>query len=335
MWGNPLAPGASIHAWTDPNANGTLDDGELGALLRKDGPAYSAIDPALRRPYLDEFMISFIQDLGAGWRLTLSGFLRRTRDLVAVANSGVTAADYTAQAFEDIGDDRIFGDQDDLTFTVWNRNPGALGRDAFLLTNADAANRVSTYKGLDLTLARAWNEKFFLYAALTAMEIVGTTNPGNTEWQNDDGVLGSLYTDPNNAINARGRMRFDRAYTVRIGGSLALPLGTRLGFAVKYYDGQPFTRMIIVDGLNQGPLFIQAHPRGVARYEFNMTVDLRLEKTLRFGSTVFRLMADAFNVFNQNQATEESPWTNAEFPLRFATRIQSPRLIRAGFNFEF
>jgi hypothetical protein len=335
MWGNPQSPGASIYAWTDANGNGTLDAGELGSLLRKDGPAFSTIDPALRRPYLNEFMLSYIQDLGSGWRLTLSGFLRETHDLIAVTNVGVAASDYTAQTFEDIGDDRIFGDQDDLTFTVWNRNVGALGRDAFLLTNADAANRVSTYKGLDLTLARSWNDRFFFYLALTAMEIVGTTNPGNTEWENDDGVLGSLYTDPNNAINARGRMRFDRAYTVRIGGSLALPLGTRLGLVAKYYDGQPFARQIIIDGLNQGPLFIQAHPRGVSRYEYNMTVDARLEKSLRLGSTILRLMADVFNVFNQNQATEESDLTNSEFPLRFATHIQSPRLFRAGLNFEF
>ena len=335
MWGNPQAPGSSIYAWTDANGNGALDAGELGSLLRKDGPAFSAIDPAIRRPYVNEIMLSYLQDLGAGWRLTLSGFLRETHDLIAVVNTGVTSADYTARIFEDSGDDRIFGDQDDLTFTVWNRNAEALGRDAFLLTNADAANRVSTYKGLDLTVARSWNDRFFFYAALTAMEIVGTTNPGNTEWENDDGVLGSLYTDPNNAINARGRMRFDRAYTIRIGASLALPLGTRLGLVAKYYDGQPFARKIILDGLNQGPLFIQAHPRGEARYEYNMTVDVRLEKCIRLGSTALRLMADVFNVFNQNQATEESAWTNSEFPLRFATRIQSPRLFRAGLNFEF
>ena len=66
-----------------------------------------------------------------------------------------------------------------------------------------------------------------------------------------------------------------------------------------------------------------------------MTVDVRLEKCIRLGSTALRLMADVFNVFNQNQATEESAWTNSEFPLRFATRIQSPRLFRAGLNFEF
>jgi hypothetical protein len=335
MWGNPLAPGAALYAWADGNGNGTLDAGELGLLQRKEGPAFSTIDPALRRPYLNEFMLSLVGDLGAGWRLTLSGFLRETRDLIAVTNSGVTAADYSSRLFEDTGDDRVFGNQDDLLFTVWDRNPDALGRDAFFLTNVDTADGRSTYKGLDLTVARTWNERLFLYAALTAMEIIGTTNPGNTEWQNDDGVLGSLYTDPNYVINARGRLRFDRAYTVRLGGSLALPLATRLGFVAKYYDGQPFTRLIAVDGLAQGPVLIQAHPRGVARYEFNMTVDLRLEKSLRLGSTVLRLMLDAFNVFNQALATEESPWTTAEFPLRFATRIQSPRLLRAGLNFEF
>jgi hypothetical protein len=335
MWGNPKAPGAAIYSWSDPNGNGRLDEGELGPLLRKDGPAFSTIDSAIRRPYLNEFMLSYIQGLGHGWRLTLSGFLRETRDLIAVSNIGVTAADYTAQTYNDIGDDRLFGDQDDLTFTVWNRNRDALGRDAFLLTNVDAQNRASTYKGLDLTVTKSWNEQFYFSIALTAMEIIGTTNPGNTEWENDDGVLGALYTDPNNAINARGRMRFDRAYTARIGGSLALPLGTRLGLVAKYYDGQPFTRLIVLDGLNQGPLFIQAHARGVARYEYNMTVDARLEKSVRLGSTVLRLMVDVFNAFNQNLATEESALTNSEFPLRFATRIQSPRFFRAGFNFEF
>ncbi|MGD0782998.1 MAG: hypothetical protein ABSA30_09105 [Candidatus Aminicenantales bacterium] len=334
-WGNPRSPGASIYAWTDANGNGTLDPGELGALLRRDGPAFSTIDPGLRCPYVNELMLSYLQDLGSGWRLTLSGFLRETHDLIGVTNVGVTAADYTAQTFVDSGDDRILGDQDDLTFTVWNRKAEALGRDAFLLTNADAANRVSTYKGLDLTLARSWSDQFFFYTSLTAMAIVGTTNPGNTEWENDDGVLGSLYTDPNNAINARGRMRFDRAYTIRVGGSLPLPLGTRLGLVAKYYDGQPFAREIIVDGLNQGPLFIMAHPRGVSRYEYNMTVDARLEKTIRIGSTVLRLLADVFNVLNQNLATEESAVTNAEYPLRFPIQIQSPRLFRAGLNFEF
>ena len=335
MWGNPAAPGAKIYAWNDTNGNGIVDAVERGPLLRREGPAFSTIDSGIQRPSVDEFVLSYLQDLGGGWRLTLSGFIRETRNLIAAVNTGVTSADYSPVVFQDAGDDRISGDQDDLTFTLWNRSQGALGKDEFLLTNADAARRTSTYEGLDLTLTKAWDGKFFLSVALTAMHIVGTTNPGNTEWENDDGVIGSLYSDPNNAINANGRTRFDRAYTARIGLSAPLPLGTRLGLVAKYYDGQPFARNIIINDLNQGPLFIMAQPRGVSRYEFNMTVDARLEKTFRLGSSVLRILVDAFNVFNQNQAVEENEWTGPDYPRRFATQVQSPRVIRAGLNFEF
>jgi hypothetical protein len=87
--------------------------------------------------------------------------------------------------------------------------------------------------------------------------------------------------------------------------------------------------------MNQGPFIIQAHPRGVARYEYNRTVDIRLEKPLKFGQTQMRIILDAFNLLNRNLATEENEWTGPEFPLRFATEIQSPRVFRLGLVLEF
>jgi hypothetical protein len=78
-----------------------------------------------------------------------------------------------------------------------------------------------------------------------------------------------------------------------------------------------------------------AHPRGVARYEFNMTNDVRLQKSLRVPGGVLRIIADGFNIFNQHLATEENPWTGEDFLLRFATEIQSPRVFRLGLTYEF
>lgn len=336
LWGDPGAPGALIYAWTDPDGNGAYAPGEEGALLRREGPAFSAVDEDLMRPRLDEFALGIVQDFGTGWRLTLSGFLRRTNRLLETVNTGVTSSDYAALTIRDDGDDRIPGNYDDLTFTVYDRSEAALGRDFFLLTNPEAETRMSTYKGLDLSLTKAWDGRFLFYLAMTAMEIVGTTGPGATEMDNDDGMIGALYDDPNASINARGRMRFDRAYTIRLGFSLPLPLGARLAVIGKYYDGQPFARMIVVEGLNQGLLAIMAHARGVARYEFNMTVDARLEKSIALGrGGVLRILADVFNVFNQHLATEESEWTGPAFPLRYATRIQSPRVIRGGVQVSF
>ena len=93
---------------------------------------------------------------------------------------------------------------------------------------------------------------------------------------------------------------------------------------------------IVVEGLAQGLTAIQAHARGVARYEFNMTVDGRLEKSVAVGrGGILRFLVDAFNLFNQSLATEEDPWTGPDFPLRFATRVQSPRVVRAGIQFSF
>jgi hypothetical protein len=87
--------------------------------------------------------------------------------------------------------------------------------------------------------------------------------------------------------------------------------------------------------MNQGPFFIQAHPRGVSRYEYNRTVDIRLEKRLILGKTNLRIILDAFNLINRGLATEENEWTGPEYPLRYATEIQSPRVFRLGLVYEF
>jgi hypothetical protein len=334
-WGNPDAPGALAYEWRDSNGDGSYSGDELGRLLRREGPLYGAIDPDLRRPSTDEISLSITHDLGRGWLLSLAGYLREARNLIETINTGVPSSAYAPVSLYDEGDDRIPGSIDDLLFTVFDQKADTLGRDFFLLTNPGRASRASTYKGLDLVLTKRLTAKSLFFLALTATQAWQTNGPGNTEEENDDGVLAGLYDDPNASINARGRPRFDRAYTARLGLSLALPLDTAFGAVVKYYDGQPFTRMIIVRGLTQGPFLIQAHPRGVARYEFNMTVDLRLEKKVRLAGTTLRLLVDVFNAFNQNLATTESPWTSPEFPLRFATEVQSPRVWRVGLNFEF
>ena len=334
-YGNSSSLGGLVYSWNDLNADNQFQEGESGALLRREGPFFSGIDPDLKRPYTNEFSISFIHAFRSNWYLTVGGFYRENRNLIETLNTGVPFSAYQPVPLFDIGDDRIPNTRDDLEFTVYNQNIGTLGQDFFLLTNPETETRVSTYHGFDITLVKKYSSKFAFFLSLTAIRAVGRTSPGNTEWENDDGVVGSLYDNPNTLINAEGRMRFDRGYTGRIGVSFMAPFGIRIGCVVKYYDGQPFARKIIVTGMNQGPFIIQAHPRGVARYEYNRTVDIRLEKPLNFGQTRMRIILDAFNLINRNLATEENEWTGPEFPLRFATEIQSPRVFRLGLVLEF
>lgn len=333
-WGNPEAEGRLIYKWHDLDGDSHLDEKETGSLLRREGPFFARIDSNLLRPVCSEFAISFNYRLSREFFLSLSGFTRLTRNLIETKNIGVKEENYEKFSLEDIGDDRLPGTHDDCIFWVYNRLSPALGQDFFLLTNPDSAHRTSRYRGLDLVVVRRFSSHIF-YFSFTATEAYGTTSPGNTEWENDEAIIGWLYDDPNSLINARGRLRFDRAYTARLGFSLRLPGEIKAGFIAKYYDGQPFTRKIIVAYLNQGPIFIQAFPRGIARYEFNMTVDFRLEKGFTWSYLKGSLFLEAYNIFNQHLATQENEWTSPEFPLRLATEIQSPRVFRLGLRLEF
>jgi len=334
-YGNPGAWGGLVYVWNDANGDGRFQPGETGTLLRRQGPLFAAIDPNLKRPSVDELMLALNLDLGKRWVFSIAGFLRETRNLVATLNTGVPFSSYLPVNFQEAGDDGIPGTYDDLTFTVYDQKPETLGQDYFLLTNADSEARVNRYRGADVTLVRKPGEKFDFFFSFQAIEAIGSANPGNTELENDDGVIGSLYTDPNTLINDKGRLRFDRGFTVRLGFSFEAAWGIRVGGVIKYYDGQPFAREIIITGFTQGPFAIMAHPRGVARYEYNRNVDVRLEKVFVIKGTRLRIILDGFNIFNRSLATEENEWTGPDFPLRFATEIMSPRLFRLGLAFEF
>jgi len=334
-YGNPESLGSEVYIWNDVSGDGIFEETEKGPLLRKEGPQYSQIDPELKRPFTDELAVSYVNTFGKHWTFTFSGFYRKTKNLIETENIGIPDSSYEEVQIKDIGDDRIQGTHDDLEFTVFNQNLYTFGQDSFLLTNIDSLQRRPRYFGLDLTLLRRYGERFTFFLSLQAINALSTTNPGNTEWENDEGVIGPLYDNPNTLINAEGRPRFDRGYTGRVGLTYQAPFGIQTGLIVKYYDGQPFARKIIVAGMNQGPFYIQAHPRGKARYEFNMTIDIRIEKVFRIGISKLKIYLDGFNIANMAQATEENEWTGPEFPLRYATEIQSPRVFRIGLSYEF
>jgi len=334
-YGNPNAPAGLAYPWIDRNHDNKFQEGEAGELWRREGPFYAQIDPDLKRPHTDEYSVALTHIFGKNWYLTLAGFYRETRNLVETLNVGVPFSAYDAAQIYDPGDDYIPGNHDDLYLTVYNQKKETLGQDFFLLTNPESETRISRYRGLDLTLFKKFSQSSVFFFSATATEAIGMASPGNTEWENDDGVVGALYDNPNASIFAKGRLRFDRAYTARLGASFVVPLGFRLATLVKYYDGQPFARKIIVMGLNQGPFYIQAFSRGVARCEFNMTVDVRLEKVLNLGKAKGRIFLDGYNIFNWAMATQENERTGPEFTLRYATEIESPRVFRLGFAYEF
>ncbi len=335
-YGHPDAPGGLVYTWNDLDHDQQFRADEQGRLLRREGPAFAAVGPDVKRPYIDEAALSYQNVFGQSWSFTLAGFFRATRNLIRTTNTGVPLTDsYLPQYHLDIGDDRIPYTYDDKIFTIFNQKKSTLGKDYYLLTNVEPDTRTTNYFGLDLYLQKKWGSRFTFFMTFTAIHCIGSANPGNTAWDNDDGVIGSLFNSPNSLINVEGRLHFDRGYTAKLGFRYLAPLGFRIAAVAKYYDGQPFARLKLITGLNQGPVFIQTAPRGVARYSFNQTLDIRIEKGFGLGGGRLKFILDGFNILNLALDTEEDYWTGPDYPERHPTEIQLPRVFRLGVAYAF
>jgi hypothetical protein len=169
--------------------------------------------------------------------------------------------------------------------------------------------------------------------------------------ENDQGIVGEIYQNPNADTYARGRTFFDRAFTIKVGSAYRAPGDLHFGMVARYQDGQPFARSVIVADLAQGPEAVPATPRGQVmapgakdaqgryvvpsghRFQFTLTVDARLEKGLRLGERRLALILEGFNLLGTRHEVEEHDAWDAAF--REPSAYQPPRVIRLGARLDF
>ena len=178
-----------------------------------------------------------------------------------------------------------------------------------------------------------WN-RVFLRAAGTASRATGpAANRGYAAVDNDQSLTGEVGTDPNASTNARGRLFNDRAYTIKVMSTVRLGGGFRFGAIARYQDGQPFSRLVIVNGLNQGTEAIRAFSNGLSRFTYRATLDARLQKAIAIGRGHLDLIADAYNLLKLSTEVEEYVVTGPRY--REITAIQPPRSFHLGARITF
>jgi hypothetical protein len=263
---------------------------------------------------------------------------------------GVPLSGYTVRDLPDPGGD-IAGPQDDQLLPVFERKPETFGLDRDLLTNPPG--HTGLHQGVELRVEKRFGARFALSAGATASrtEIRGA-NRGFRAGENDQGVIGELFDDPNADTYSRGRGFFDRAFTIKVAAAWRGPGDLRLGLVARYQDGQPFGRLVVVPDLPQGPEAIPATPRGQHfgrasttdpegrpltaeghRFTYTLTVDARVEKGVRLGARRLALVAEVFNLLGLRSEVEEDPVWGSSF--RKPTAVQPPRVARLGARFDF
>jgi hypothetical protein len=331
-FGDPDAVTASSVRWNDRDGDGEFADGERGLLLTRSGPGapVGSFDADLPRPHTDEWRVGLQAALGPHVHARIEGIARRSRGLWETVNTGVTEAGYDLFFVPDPSGDLV-GPTDDQLLPVYDRRPASFGRDALLLTSPDGHD--SLYEGVELQLI-AGTPRARIWVSGTAHRAVGAgAFRGYRPSENDQGLVGELYDNPNANTFGRGRLFSDRAYTIKIAGAWHAPGGLRLGSVARYQDGQPFARVVVLPGLRQGADFVMAIPRGRARFTFAVTWDARVEKTFAVGRGQLGALFEVFNLLDNVNEVEEDEVTGPAY--RAVTAIQPPRTFRAGVRLAF
>jgi hypothetical protein len=324
-YGDPAAPVALIAAATAPNTVVARVGPGTGG-----NPAFSRIDDDLGRPHTDEFVVGMEWRRRPSTRFTLTGVARREGNLLGVVNTGVPASGYSTIGVPDLGADHDSA-ADDRILTAYNRLPQTFGQDAYVLTNPgqDAA----TVFALKLAAEHAGARLFTLFGA-TAYAAEGSGgNRGYGPLENDPDVPGELFTNPNAATYARGRLFSDRAFTIKWTTAYRFGRGFTASAIARYQDGQPFSRIVVVPGLNQGTEGVQGYPNGGTRFTFTGTLDLRVQKRFTVGATRLDAILDAYNLFTRSNEVEEYVVTGPAF--RTPTYIEPPPSVHVGVRVTF
>jgi hypothetical protein len=330
--GDPAAPSGSVYRWLAERDSLSLDAPDLGARVARVGPgtggdpAFSSIDPELSRPFMDEFVLGVEGTLGGNTRIRFSGIGRRERQHAGIVNTGIPASAFSVTTVLDNGQGET-----EQQLPAYSQAPETFGDDRYALTNPAEAD--GTFLGLDLTFQRS-TERLTLLAGATAGQFEGyPAYRGFTLIENDRGLLGETFSNPNAATHALGRQFTERAYTLKISGVYRFPRETRLGVIARYLDGQPFARYVVFNELNQGPEPVRAFFNGGTRFTFIMTFDARLQKSIRVGGRRLDLVLDAYNFIHRQEEVEESQVDGPTW--RAVTAVVPPLSIHAGVRFVF
>lgn len=328
-YGDPAAPTAHVFRWDGSALSGAPVIARVGPGTAGD-PSFSAIDPSLKRPITDQFALGVESRPTSVLLFGVTGLARRQSSLIHAVNVGVPLDGYTMFTVLDANAD-LDGSSDDQQLPVYNRKPETFGQDRYLLTNP--GEEAATLGAVVVSAELSTHRVLFRFGGTASASVGPAGNRGFNAAENDQGIPGELFTNPNASTYARGRLFNDRAYTMKVVTVVRLPSAIRLGAIARYQDGQPFSRLVIVPGLNQGPEAIQAFANGRSRFTFRTTLDLRLQKRVAAGRSQIDLIADAYNLLNTSTEVEEYVVTGPRF--RETTAVQPPRALHIGARITF
>jgi hypothetical protein len=286
------------------------------------GTSRYRIEDKLNQAYMDQWTIGIERELMKDLSLSATYIWRKNFDHIAPVN---ITGEYELVPYTESTTGK--------SFTVWSQTNDRLDN-IYLITNPEIGDTpwmqftpYRKYTGVELMLNKRFSNKWQLMASYVYSKAKGNFN--NT--QSSGSGYNSTFQNPNNQINAEGTLSNDYTHMLKIQGSVILPLDINLNVNFQLISGPTYTMQIrLPRNVDPDRTYIYAETRGSHRYPTSKNLDLRLEKTVKFGKVKVGLLLDIFNVFNEGIVN----WYQTVVPNFEDVRgIVNPRAFRAGLRF--
>jgi hypothetical protein len=231
----------------------------------------------------------------------------------------------------DPGPDGVVGNGDDgAPLAAWDLAPEYRGLTPINLTT-NVRNGDADFHTYEITGTKRMSNRWSLLASYGYTK---SFDNGNTTYQGNAVRQNFLPATPNDEINTNeGRHEYSRQ-NVKLSGTWNSPFwDISVSPMLRYQQGFPWGRTFAAN-LSYGSVRFLAEPLGTQRQDDILITDLRVEKTVRFGSRRdVSLFFDVYNMFNQNpeQNLQWSSGTAYDRPLS----VVPPRLARFGVKLNF
>jgi outer membrane receptor protein involved in Fe transport len=288
------------------------------------GTSQYTIDPDLKQQYMDQWTVGVERELVKDLSLGVTYINRRNYNQIAPVDIG-------GQYVQGTYTDDITGQ----TYAVWDQ-VNSRADSIFYITNPEVGDYsvieftpYRKYSGIEILLNKRFSNKWQLMASYVYSKARGNFN--NTS--STGAGRNSTFTKPNYQINSDGKLTTDPTHMLKIQGTVVLPLDINFNVNFQLITGNNYTMdRRLPRSVDSNRTYIFLEQRGANRYPTSKNLDLRLEKTFKFGDMKLGILVDIFNVFNQGIVTSyETVATNFEDVLR----IVPPRAFRAGLRLWF
>ncbi len=290
------------------------------------------LDPELKSPYTDQFIVGFERELAKGLGLSLNYVHKRGQRYAGWSDIGGTYSPVTYFDTEGVG-----ASGRDVTVLRLDSDPAD---SIFLLTNQ--SRLFTRYHGLTVQLVKRmtkWQATASLVWSRASGRLPASLGGPTDEPTGTATGPGSRFgQNPNDYINSDGRLIHDRPLTGKLQFVYQLPKGFLVGLNFNFQRGRPYARLVQLPAELVGlPTTILAERiDGSRRAGTWKLLDLRLQKEFALrGAFRLALFADALNVTNDdaNDGVGSRLGTSDSFGV--ATDFILPRRVMLGAKLSF